>query len=84
MRVNFSGKSYRTIAYHMRDSDCLVDMAEVESLAKEHRPKLVIAGWRRTPGSWTWPPPVSSPAGCWRRARFRHCDAGSEKRQFVG
>jgi glycine hydroxymethyltransferase len=44
MRINFSGKLYRAIAYHVRASDHLVDMAAVESLAKEHRPKLVIAG----------------------------------------
>jgi glycine hydroxymethyltransferase len=48
MRINFSGKLYRAIAYHVRDSDHLVDMA-VESLATEHRPKLVIAGWSAYP-----------------------------------
>ena len=31
----------------MRDSDHLVDMAAVESLAKEHRPKLDFAAFRR-------------------------------------
>ncbi|WBQ04437.1 serine hydroxymethyltransferase [Kribbella sp. CA-293567] len=45
MRLNFSGKLYDVVAYHVRDSDFVVDMAEVERLALEHRPKLIIAGW---------------------------------------
>jgi glycine hydroxymethyltransferase len=49
MRINFSGKLYHPIAYHVRESDHLVDMAEVESLAKARRPKLIIAGWSAYP-----------------------------------
>ena len=45
MRINFSGKLYNVVAYHVRESDFLVDMEEVERLAKEHRPKLIVAGW---------------------------------------
>lgn len=45
MRLNFSGRLYRAIAYHVRDSDYRVDMDEVEQLALEHRPKLIVAGW---------------------------------------
>ncbi len=43
MRINFSGKLYNVIPYHVRESDNLVDMAEVEALALEHRPKLIGA-----------------------------------------
>jgi glycine hydroxymethyltransferase len=49
MRINFSGKLYRVVAYHVRESDCVVDMDEVERLAREHRPKLIIAGWSAYP-----------------------------------
>ncbi|MCW2638123.1 MAG: glyA [Dactylosporangium sp.] len=49
MRINFSGKLYNVVAYHVRESDCLVDMDEVERLAREHRPKLIIAGWSAYP-----------------------------------
>ena len=49
MRINFSGKLYNVVAYHVRESDCLVDMNEVERLAREHRPKLIIAGWSAYP-----------------------------------
>jgi len=45
MRINFSGKLYRVVPYEVSKEDFLVDMAEVERLALEHRPKLIIAGW---------------------------------------
>ncbi|WP_433257026.1 serine hydroxymethyltransferase [Streptosporangium sp. CA-135522] len=49
MRINFSGRLYNVVAYHVRESDSLVDMDEVERLAREHRPKLIIAGWSAYP-----------------------------------
>ena len=49
MKINFSGKLYNVVAYHVRESDGLVDMDEVERLAREHRPKLIIAGWSAYP-----------------------------------
>jgi glycine hydroxymethyltransferase len=45
MRLNFSGKLYNVVPYHVRESDMTVDMAEVESLTIEHQPKLIVAGW---------------------------------------
>jgi glycine hydroxymethyltransferase len=49
MKLNFSGKLYDVAAYHVREDDHRVDMDEVERLAREHRPKLVIAGWSAYP-----------------------------------
>jgi glycine hydroxymethyltransferase len=49
MRLNFSGQLYDVVAYHVREGDGLVDMDEVERLAKEHRPKMIIAGWSAYP-----------------------------------
>ena len=49
MRLNFSGQLYRVAAYHVRQDDHLVDMAEVERLAHEHRPRVIIAGWSAYP-----------------------------------
>ena len=49
MRLNFSGKLYNVAAYHVREDDHLVDMDEVERLAREHRPKLILAGWSAYP-----------------------------------
>ena len=49
MRLNYSGKLYNVVAYHVRETDLRVDMAEVERLALEHRPKLIVAGWSAYP-----------------------------------
>jgi len=49
MRLNFSGKLYDVAAYHVRESDHRVDMDEVARLARERRPKLIVAGWSAYP-----------------------------------
>lgn len=49
MRINFSGKLYRVVAYQVSATDHRVDMAEVRRLAHEHRPKLIVAGWSAYP-----------------------------------
>ncbi|NIJ13157.1 glycine hydroxymethyltransferase [Saccharomonospora amisosensis] len=49
MRLNFSGRLYNVVAYHVDAETGLIDMAEVERLATEHRPKLIIAGWSAYP-----------------------------------
>ena len=42
--VNLSGKWFKVVPYGVRRDDHLIDMDEVLRLAKEHRPKLIIAG----------------------------------------
>src|SRR5882724_9955258 len=42
--VNLSGKWYRVAAYNVRREDQRIDMDEVESLAEEHRPKIIVTG----------------------------------------
>jgi glycine hydroxymethyltransferase len=49
MKLNVSGKLYEVVAYHVRRDDRLVDMDEVERLAREHRPKVIVAGWSAYP-----------------------------------
>jgi glycine hydroxymethyltransferase len=49
MKLNVSGKLYNPVPYHVRREDLLVDMEEVERLANEHRPKLIVAGWSAYP-----------------------------------
>ncbi|MFE0422820.1 serine hydroxymethyltransferase [Streptomyces sp. NPDC058953] len=49
MKINFSGKLYNVVAYHVDDATGQVDMAEVEKLAEESRPKLIVAGWSAYP-----------------------------------
>jgi glycine hydroxymethyltransferase len=49
MKINFSGKLYNVVAYHVDKETGIVDVAEIERLAKEHKPKLIIAGWSAYP-----------------------------------
>jgi glycine hydroxymethyltransferase len=49
MKINVSGKLYNPVPYHVRKDDLLVDMDEIAALAKEHQPKLIVAGWSAYP-----------------------------------
>ncbi len=49
MKLNVSGKLYKVVAYHVRREDYICDMDEVERLASEHRPKVIVAGWSAYP-----------------------------------
>ncbi len=41
---NQSGKWFNAVQYGVRRQDALIDFDEVESLAREHKPKLIVAG----------------------------------------
>jgi len=45
MKINFSGKLYNVVSYGVSEQDHSIDMAEVERLAVENQPKLIVAGW---------------------------------------
>jgi len=42
--VNLSGKWYRVVPYNVRRKDHRIDMDEVEALAQQHKPKLIVTG----------------------------------------
>src|SRR3954447_18265929 len=44
-KLNVSGKLYNVIGYQVRREDQRVDMEQVERLAREHEPKMIVAGW---------------------------------------
>ena len=44
-KVNFSGKLYRFISYGLDSDSGEIDYAQVASLAKEHSPKMIVAGF---------------------------------------
>src|SRR5438105_2087246 len=44
MRLNFSGKLYKVISYGVRRDTERIDFDQVAQLAREHKPKLVVAG----------------------------------------
>src|SRR5580700_6144081 len=43
-QLNFSGKTYQVIPYSVRKEDERIDYDEVERLAHEHKPRMIIAG----------------------------------------
>jgi glycine hydroxymethyltransferase len=42
--VNFSGQIYHSFAYGVREEDGRIDYDQVRDLAREHRPKVIVAG----------------------------------------
>ena len=44
-KVNFSGKLYRFISYGLNSETGEIDYSQVERLAKEHSPKMIVAGF---------------------------------------
>ena len=44
-KVNFSGKLFKAVQYGIRADTGEIDYDQVESLAKEHRPKVLVAGF---------------------------------------
>jgi glycine hydroxymethyltransferase len=54
MKINYSGKMFDVAAYHV-GGDGRVDMDEVADLAREYRPKMIIAGWSAYPRQLDFP-----------------------------
>src|SRR5438876_4701879 len=44
MKLNFSGKLYQVVSYGVRQSDERIDFDQVARLAREHKPRLIVAG----------------------------------------
>ncbi len=42
--LNFSGKSYKVVAYGVKKEDETIDYDQMEALAKEHKPKMIVCG----------------------------------------
>lgn len=42
--VNFSGKQYRFVSYGVTDSDERIDLDELDELAEEYRPRMIVVG----------------------------------------
>ena len=49
-----SGKWFKAVQYGVRREDSLIDYDEVEALAVEHKPKLIIAGFSAYPRTIDW------------------------------
>ena len=53
--VNFSAQLYRFVPYHVRREDERIDHDELRSLAREHKPKVIVAGATAYPRFWDFP-----------------------------
>tara|TARA_Y100001958_G_C21190383_1_gene518647 strand:- start:173 stop:1429 length:1257 start_codon:yes stop_codon:yes gene_type:complete len=53
-KVNFSGKIYQSYSYGIDPDTGDIDYAQVEELAKEHKPKLIICGFSAFSGILDW------------------------------
>lgn len=52
--VNMSGKWFKPIPYGVRQDDQRIDMDDVARIARENRPKLIIAGGTAYSRFWDW------------------------------
>jgi glycine hydroxymethyltransferase len=50
--VNFSGRFFEVVQYEVEKDTELIDMDKVRALAKEHRPKVIVAGASAYPRLW--------------------------------
>jgi glycine hydroxymethyltransferase len=49
MKINFSGRLYDIAPYHVSRETSVIDMDEVERIAHERKPKVILAGWSAYP-----------------------------------
>src|SRR6201994_1256371 len=49
MKINVSGRLYEIAAYEVDRESSLIDMDEVARIARERKPKLLLAGWSASP-----------------------------------
>src|SRR2546421_8606691 len=55
MKNSFSGRLYEIVPYEVSPETSLIDMDEVERIAREQRPKLLLAGWSAYPRQLDFP-----------------------------
>ena len=53
-KVNFSGRNYKSFQYGLHPETNDINYEEVRSLAKQHKPKLIIAGFSAFSGIVNW------------------------------
>ncbi|GAC1308311.1 MAG: serine hydroxymethyltransferase [Vulcanimicrobiaceae bacterium] len=58
-KVSFSGKLYNAVAYGVRRDTELIDYDEVRALAREHKPKVIVAGASAYPRTMDYAPFVA-------------------------
>jgi len=54
-KLNFSGKLYKVVSYKVRKDDELIDFDDLIATAREHKPKMIIAGGSAYSRTWDFP-----------------------------
>jgi glycine hydroxymethyltransferase len=49
MKLNVSGRLYDAISYGVERETSLIEMGEVERIARRHQPRMIVAGWSAYP-----------------------------------
>ena len=72
--VNFSGRLYKVIPYGVRREDERIDLDQLRDLAREHRPKLIVAGGSAFPRAIDFKPfrEIADEVGCLLMADIAH------------
>ncbi len=72
--VNMSGKWFNVVSYGVRRDDHRIDMDEVERLAHEHKPKLIIGGGTAYSRIWDWKRfrEIADAVGAWFMVDMAH------------
>jgi len=72
--VNMSGKWFNVVPYGVRKDDELLDMEQVERLAHEHKPKLIIAGGTAYSRQWDFAKfrEIADAVGAWLLVDMSH------------
>jgi glycine hydroxymethyltransferase len=72
--VNMSGKWFNVVSYGVRKDDHLLDMDEIERLAHQHKPKLILAGGTAYSRIWDWKRfrEIADSIGAWLMVDMAH------------
>jgi len=72
--VNMSGKWFHPIPYGVRPDDHRIDMDNVAALARQHKPKLIIAGGTAYSREWDWAAfrAIADEVGAWLLVDMSH------------
>ena len=72
--VNMSGKWFNPVSYGVSPDNHLIDMDEVARLAREHKPKLIIAGGTAYSRVWDFPRfrEIADEVGAWLLVDMSH------------
>ena len=72
--VNMSGKWFNVVSYGVSEGNELLDMDAIEAKAREHRPKLIIAGGTAYSRVWDWKRfrEIADSVGAWLMVDMAH------------